>query len=256
MSGSEEGCIGFLQKLGIPMKRGERWLSWSQLDPQSRRKVASAITVHMIKRGVGHRAARRLIGEVYTLTGERPGTEPRDAKEYSTLLNSCGRYDKAQVGLAVCKGDRGEALEAAKRLLHGHRRNLVEMLAVVRELGIQTRSNLQYFSGGDRIMDSVVGIVAGMVLGSKEMDADPQLPIFGLADSSEDPDMVKVSGRTTRKLVDRGVNLGRIMAEAASAVEGVAGGHNIAAGAKIPRGTEEEFLTLVDGLIGKALGSR
>jgi RecJ-like exonuclease len=35
--------------------------------------------------------------------------------------------------------------------------------------------------------------------------------------------------------------------------EGVGGGHNIAAGATIPNGTEEEFLDLANEIVGKQM---
>jgi RecJ-like exonuclease len=38
--------------------------------------------------------------------------------------------------------------------------------------------------------------------------------------------------------------------EAAAKVGGVGGGHNIASGGRVPRGREEDFLNLLDGIIG------
>ncbi len=209
--------------------------------------------VHLVRRGVGHRAASRLIGEGYSLLAEKEGTELRDAKEFATLLNSCGRYDKAPIGMAVCKGDRAKMYAAAKQLLTGHRRNLVETLDLVRDIGIETKGCVQHFHGGDRILDSIVGIVAGMILGSGEMGVDPGKPLFGFADSSDEPDMVKVSGRTTWKLVDGGVNLAKVMGKVADGLDWVGGGHNIAAGAKVPRGTEEEFIRRVEALLADVI---
>ena len=41
------------------------------------------------------------------------------------------------------------------------------------------------------------------------------------------------------------------MAEAAAQLEGVGGGHDIAAGAKVPRGKEMEFLDKVSAILEK-----
>ena len=68
-------------------------------------------------------------------------------------------------------------------------------------------------------------------------------------------DMVKVSGRGTRKLVSQGLDLATVIKSAAEAVGGTGGGHNIASGASIPNGREEEFITIVDQLTGEQLGS-
>jgi len=42
------------------------------------------------------------------------------------------------------------------------------------------------------------------------------------------------------------LNLSAAMKKAAGALNGVGGGHNIAAGATIPKGKEEEFLDLLE----------
>jgi RecJ-like exonuclease len=65
-------------------------------------------------------------------------------------------------------------------------------------------------------------------------------PILAL--SLEAPGMVKLSTRGTRKLVDEGLNLSKILSECCAAVGGVGGGHNIAAGATIPEGKLDVFL--------------
>ena len=34
----------------------------------------------------------------------------RDGREYSTMLNSCGRINRSGVGMAICMGDRNKIL--------------------------------------------------------------------------------------------------------------------------------------------------
>ena len=60
--------------------------------------ISSEIVMLLLSKGFGHEIAKRLIGEVYILEKEEEGTELHDSKEFATLLNSCGRYDKAEVG--------------------------------------------------------------------------------------------------------------------------------------------------------------
>jgi len=54
-------------------------------------------------------------------------------------------------------------------------------------------------------------------------------------------------------LVRRCLNDERAMSDAANTVGGVGGGHDIAAGATIPEGTEIEFLKQLDKLVGLQL---
>ena len=246
LSNHEGNSVTFLEDLGIVQKDGERWLSWTELSLDDRRKIVSELAKLLIEKGFGHDAALKLIGEVYELPQEKVNTELRDTKEFSTLLNSCGRYKNAYVGYRVCVGDRGEYLNKALGLLRGHRQTLVDCLKIVKESGLVIREKLQYFDGGDRIPESVVGIVANMVLSQDEVDSS--LPVFGFT-NSEDDGMIKVSGRGTQALVSKGLKLNEVMNVAAGKLGGIGGGHNIAAGATIPEKNKEDFLIMAEALI-------
>ena len=76
--------------------------------------------------------------------------------------------------------------------------------------------------------------------------------IWEAAFSLDDPEVVscgEVSARADRSLVRKGLDLASIMKIASEMVGGYGGGHNIAAGATIPRGKEEVFLEAVDDLV-------
>jgi RecJ-like exonuclease len=79
------------------------------------------------------------------------------------------------------------------------------------------------------------------------------VPIIGLATSEQG---IKVSARGNHDLIVRGLNLARALSEAASAVGGAGGGHDIAAGATIPAGREQEFLALLDSKIGEQINGK
>ncbi len=247
LTGDERRCISFLKNLGIPLKR-ERWRRWIDLSMEEKKLILSELVKLILRMGYGHEMAKRLIGEVYILTKEERGTPLRDAKEFATLLNACGRYNKAFIGYKVCLGDRDEFYKKALSMLNHHRRNLVEGVNFVKEIGIVKREHLQYFHAGDNINENIVGIVASMVL----TDGDAKdLPIIAFA-NSEDGN-IKVSARAPRALVDRGLDLSIIMREASEVVGGYGGGHNVAAGASIPKGKEDEFLDIVEKMIKKQL---
>ncbi len=242
LTGREEACSTFLQDLGIRLKDGEEQRRWIHLETWEKQKIVSALTQMLLAKGFGHRIALRLIGENYLLIREEIGTELHDAKEFATLLNSTARYGQEEVGLQVCLGDRGEWFAKALNLLRGHRLNLVEGLQFAREEKIQKRSNLQFFNAGEGIRDTIIGIVTNMMLNTEEVDASLPLLGFACTDNGE----IKVSARATQLLVDRGLDLSVALKTAAEMVHGVGGGHNIAAGATIPKGKEEEFLSLVE----------
>jgi RecJ-like exonuclease len=110
---------------------------------------------------------------------------------------------------------------------------------------------LQWFDAGDAIRDTIVGIVAGMMYGLEGVRRD--LPIVGLARTEDGK--TKVSARANRDLTSKGINLSQALGEAAKAVEGIGGGHDVAAGATIPRGREFEFLTHLDARLAAQRGA-
>lgn len=251
LTGRESSCIDFLNELGIRMKDGDEWRRWIDLNKDERRTIISNIAQLLLTKGFGHKTTKRIIGEVYILAKEKEGTEVHDAKEFATLLNSTARYEKQEVGLKVCLGDRDEWLKKARNLLMGHRHNLVEGIQFAKEEGIVKREYLQFFHAGNGIRDTIVGIVANMLLNSEGVSND--LPLIGFADKENGE--VKVSARGTEELVEKGLNLSLAMKKAAAAFNGVGGGHNIAAGATIPKGKEEEFLEILEREIKSQLSS-
>jgi single-stranded-DNA-specific exonuclease len=251
ISGSRRGAIDFLQGLPVSVRDGERWLTWAELDAHTRTEVASALMQRAIERGVPADRVEDLVGPRYVLAREEPGTHLRDASEFGTVLNATARYEESEVGLAVCRGDRGAAYEAARELLAEHRRNLSAGIEWVESEGVTRAEHVQWFHAGTAIRDTIVGIVAGMALGNDGVAADR--PIVGFAEK-RDGEGIKVSARGPGRLAGD-LDLARAMREAATAVGGEGGGHAMAAGATVPAGTESKFLDRVDDLVGAQLRS-
>jgi RecJ-like exonuclease len=249
ISNDQAGATRFLEDLDIELKRRGEWRTWADLSDAERQTVASALVQRAVKRGVPAGKIESLVGTTYTLTAEPTGTELRDASEFSTLLNATARYERADVGLAVCLGEREEPLERARKLLSNHRRNLSDGLDLVKNRGVTQSAFVQHFDAGDAIRETIVGIVAGMALGTDGVDADK--PIIAFADADGE---TKVSSRATGPLVGRGVDLSVVMREAAQSVGGDGGGHDIAAGATVPAGTEAAFIAAADDIVREQLG--
>jgi len=250
VSGDESGSVRFLEGLDVDLKSSGEWRTWVDLTDAERQTVASALVQHAVQRGVPAKKINALVGTTYELTAEPEGTELRDASEFSTLLNATARYERADVGLGVCLGDREEALERARRLLANHRRNLSEGLEWVRTNGVTREAHLQWFDAGEAIRETIVGIVAGMALGSEGVDADRPIIAFARKNDEE----TKVSSRGTGALVREGLDLSVVMGEAARSVGGDGGGHDIAAGATVPKGKESAFVAAADEIVGEQLG--
>ena len=245
LTSDHTGCSDFFAGLGIELKRNGRWRAWNNLDDDE--KDAVKISLIEILDGSGNDAGR-LMGEVYTLPKFEKGTELRDAKEFATLLNSCGRYDDAPTGMRICLGDKGALADAAKNRSEHRKQLSIAMNHIKQNNIIRVRKTIQYFHAGDEIRDTIVGIAAGMILGSDGVRND--LPMIAFANAD---DGVKVSARADKGLAAKGLDLSVAVKTAAEQVGGFGGGHNVAAGATIPAGKEYEFLHIIESLIAAQL---
>jgi len=249
ITNDEAGAIEFLADLDLDLKADGEWRRWVDLSMDERQTLVSALIRRAVKSGVPSSRIEELVGTTYTLLDETPGTELRDVSEFSTLLNATARYERADVGLAVCLGDRGEALDRARTLLRNHRRNLSEGLEWVKSEGVTEEEHVQWFDAGTRIRETIVGIVAGMAVGASGVRRG--VPILAFAE--KDDEEVKVSARGSHALVRQGLDLSAVMREAARSVGGDGGGHDVAAGATIPGGTREAFVAEADRIVGEQL---
>ncbi|MFP4175315.1 MAG: DHHA1 domain-containing protein [Halobacteriales archaeon] len=250
VSKNSTGAKQLIEDAGIEAKNDGGWRYWVDLDEGERQALMNTLFEKCMQNGVDASDIERLVGETYTLLDENPRTELRDASEFSTLLNSTARYERADVGFAVCKGDRGEALAEARELLLGHRRNLRNGVEYVGKNGVTKLDNVQYFDAGDEIQDTIVGIIAGMSYSKSCVDRSK--PVIAFADVEEEGEK-KVSSRATKSLVRRGLNLAEVMSECSSAVGGDGGGHDIAAGATIPENAVQEFVDEVDSVVDEQI---
>ena len=252
LSGSESASLQFLSELDIPVKRDERFVMLADLTHEERQRLTTAMILKMIEHRVPPHIAESIVGEVVTLLKEEVRTPLRDAKEFATLLNACGKHEHYGIGLAVCLGERSELYRRSLGMLREHREYLSTCYNWITQNleKIKDEGSVYALYAGDEINENVIGTVAGMMLNSRKLN--PIKPIIAFADAEDDG--VKVSARGNRELVESGLNLGKAMLYASELVQGEGGGHDIAAGAKIPKGREEEFLRHVEERIREQLG--
>jgi len=170
------------------------------------------------------------------------------------LLNATGRMDKPSLGVAVCMGDRGLALEEANKVLVEYRRTIGKYLGWVMEKPERMKElkNIFVVNGEDYIEDKIVGAVSSILSTSLP---NPEKPLIMYANVKEEG-TAKFSARTIDAVINKGVNLGEVMQVAAEKCMGNGGGHNIAAGAQVPAEKVDTFIKLVDELVEKQLKGR
>ncbi|RDE12321.1 MAG: hypothetical protein C4K47_08250 [Candidatus Thorarchaeota archaeon] len=260
ITGNRDGCFAFFDELGIPLKDSEDiWRTWADLKPDEKRRVIQKLIDSILQSYENPKAATGIIGDVMTLVRRPPRTELRTAKEFSTLLNACGRNKKPEVGVRICFGDL-EAWREGQTLLQQHRANLASALRRLETGGVEERPGM-YLVMDPETPDTIVGVVIGMAQGSRIVPTDK--PVIGVSTkvSGEGP-MLKISGRAARSLVKRGVNLREVFVSASKSLNdrygtmvAEGGGHPMAAGAFVHSDYLKEFLEIVSDLIAKSLQS-
>ena len=250
ISGEEDKSLAFLVSLDIKPKHGDKWRALRDLTEEEKKRLCSALAEYLLSKGLRYEISN-LIGHVYTLNLEEPWTPLRDGREFAVLLNATGRMDKPSVGVAVCMGDRGSALEEANKILEDYRRTINKYLGWIMEKSerIREMENIYVVYGEDFIDDKVIGAISSILSTSLP---NPEKPLIAYTDVKGEG-LVKVSARTIDAVTYKGVNLGEIMQIAAEKCLGKGGGHNIAAGAQIPTENMETFIKLVNELVGKQL---
>jgi RecJ-like exonuclease len=244
ISNNINGARRFLKKIDINGNDGRREIIWEGLPFDDRKKIMSALVEQLMANG---EPFDRLFCETYLFPSEPAGEPLRNAQEFATVLNACGRWARPDIGGAICRGDRSVAYREAKKMLTNHRAVIRELLQYILDRGVVEISHLQYIHVGNHFPDTIVGIGAGMALSKLNW----QKPILIMCELPEDPTLIKASMRTTERVVSRGVDLQDVVNRVSGELGGSGGGHKIAAGAYIPRGSEERFVKRVNELLGE-----
>lgn len=183
-----------------------------------------------------------IFGDCYVVPKENPLL--RDLEEYSYILDACGKNKKQGLGLSIALGEKDQALDAALNLQRQYRDQIVKGLEWVKKEGAQQLNSIQYLYSEDKVLKSVMGTIASIGLSVELLDSSK--PVLGLSRLYKD---IKISGRTTRDMVAKGVNLGKALKDSSNNFNGTGGGHDIAAGAMIPYESKDNFLHLVDEMV-------
>ncbi len=101
VSGSESGSIQFLQEIGINPRKDNNWRKIIDLTDEEIKKLTAAI----VMRRSDLEEPENILANRYVLLDGEKGTTFRSVKEFSTLLNACGRMKKPSVGIGVCLGN-------------------------------------------------------------------------------------------------------------------------------------------------------
>ncbi|MEM3237970.1 MAG: DHH family phosphoesterase [Thermoplasmata archaeon] len=223
ISGNKDNIEKLLKSLGI----GEED-TFESLSEDKKINLGSIITLKLIEQGANTDTIKNIFAKKFDVWNSNDRT-------ISSIVNACARSEKQALAVSYLLGDLNNVDEVNK-IWNEYRNRLINELRRI-EKDCKKLNFIQYFYSYE---ESMCGELSGIAM---LYFLDQNLATICM--HSEDSE-IHVSARATKLLIDRGIDLGLSMSNAAKEVGGFGGGHKIAAGATIPKGKENEFLKLLD----------
>src|SRR3989338_737885 len=246
VSGSESGAIQFLYQIGIEPKNGKDWKKIVHLNEGDMKKLVTGI----IMKRLNEANPEDVLGNIYLLPHEEEESPTRDAKEFATLLNACGRLGRASFGIGACLGDK-KTKQQAIRTLGDYKKEIVNALNWYNE---NKFSDDVFWGNGfvivnakENVMPTMIGTLASILSKSNLMTNNT----FILSMAKALDGNTKISLRTTNN-INGNLDLRSVIGEAINGIgNSEAGGHQNAAGAVIPSDKESVFIEAAKEILGK-----
>jgi single-stranded-DNA-specific exonuclease len=235
---NRESCYMLLKNAGIKLKDGGRWRVPAEFSQEEKSAVLDAIAKFVATSSKATGVIDDLIGYVYTLTGEDARSQLRDAREFSTMLNACGRIGKSGVGIAICMGDRSNMLSAGEAIIAEYRTTLRNYISTIfsEKWRLVDDGKNAFVNGDGLVAEDMLGAVSSLLSGSPSLGGR----LLFVRTLAKD-DTYKFSSRKCLGCSSQ-ANLGLIMRHCAEGLKGAGGGHAAAAGCRIPSSALEDMM--------------
>lgn len=243
---NRDGCYTALKNAGIKLKENGRWRVPSEFSQEEKSAVLEAIAKFIVASGkTSASVIDDLIGNVYTLSGEDKRSQLRDAREFATLLNACGRIGRSGVGIAICMGDRNAMLTAGEEINAEYRTTLRNYISTIfaDKWRVSDDGKVAFVNGDGLVAEDMLGAVSSLLSGSQTL-AGRLLFVRSLATDGT----YKFSSRKGLGCESK-ANLGLVMRHCAEQHKGTGGGHSAAAGCRIPSAALDSFMSCVKAAV-------
>ncbi len=246
ISGNESNTVLFLTNLGIKLVNSDgTQKKYTDLTEQEKKLLTEHIIIKRIQNGLTDQT--NVLTNMYIINNESM-PEFKDLKEFSTLLNACGRMNKAEIGVFACLNK-----DSYKKLaLNVHKDYKKEIINGMRWINNNLTSNniiktdkYMIINAKNNILYTIIGTTASIL--TKNGKFPNNYLILSLA---ENPDLklIKSSLRIVGNNPD--VDLQKIITSIIKSLGvGEAGGHKHAAGAIIPLDQEEKFISISKSIL-------
>ncbi|KAG2478087.1 MAG: Single-stranded-DNA-specific exonuclease recJ [Nitrosopumilales archaeon] len=238
---NRDACLSLINSAGINLKDGQRWRVPAELSEDEKRALVEKISEYARSKDATE-IMQQLIGYTYSFPREDKRSFLRDGRDFATMLNSCGRISKAGVGIGICMGDRNKMLQEGESILAEYRkmiRNYMNVLANER-WRISDSENCVMVNAEGLVPETMTGTISSLIAGSPKNSGK----IVILRTDGEE-NTIKFSSRKSFGCKSN-VNLSKLMRVGAKKFDGVGGGHDAAAGARITKDKLDGFLDYLE----------
>ena len=236
VSNNESGAIQLVKSADIDIRENGSFRTLADLQPEEEKKLIDTMIKH------GH-PIQKLLNNIYTLEN---GYE---IDEFSTVINACGRLGEPKKGVKILlKND----LDLAEKISRKYGRKISSSLSYVEDnkqnKEVVYEKEIGVIDGNSNIDEDFIGTVTTISMSNGFFNSEV---VMGVAEAEKDK--LKVSSRAQKQAVENGLNLGELIDEICEDLDGEGGGHNVAAGAKIPSENKDEFIQKLNKAVSKEL---
>ncbi len=236
ITGSEQAATEFLQALKIDPEK--------KLIHLDKEEMKSLVTSIILQRLGSEEDPDDVLGPIYLLKSEKEESPIKDLREFSTLLNSCGRMNKHSLGIGACLGDT-RSKQLAINTLNDYKKELISSLNwfYTNKDKVIESENLMIINAENKVKDTIIGTLTSMIAKSNLYPENTILISMAYSADENIKISIRCSGYKNKEM-----NLKEILDSITSKIGVQAGGHKNAAGALIPQEKEAEFIELAKSL--------
>jgi single-stranded-DNA-specific exonuclease len=239
---NRENAYAVIKNSGVKMIENGRWRVFAEIPQGEKSNILDAIVKFAAtSKYKTANLTENLVGYTYTLVNEDLRSQLRDAREFSTVLNACGRTGRAGIGLGICMGDRYVCLTEGEQIADTYRTILAKSISrILTEKWRAIDDGRSIFFNAENVLaEDMLGAVSSILSGSLTLGDRVLFMWTGGSDG--------ILIFSCRKCIGckSGSDLGLVVRICAESVGGIGGGHKAAAGCKVPSSRLEDFVSCV-----------
>jgi RecJ-like exonuclease len=235
-----DNSYAIINNSGIKMREHGRWRVFAELSQEEKGIILDAMVKYAETSKLNPELlTENIVGFTYTLLEEDVRSPLRDVRDFTTMLDACVRLERAGLGVGICMGDRNSLMSEAEEVTDSYRAILRKSISgVISEKWRTVDDGTLILVNAENLLTEELVDAAASLLGGSLGAANRVLVVWTIG-----------KDRACKLSCRKGLNckldldLGDTIRNCAQSVDGTGGGHEAAAGSRIPSSRLEDFLS-------------